>query len=86
MNDEQLNSGLGELRDRVGHLERQMTVNTEATRRIETNTADLIDLFNSFRGGFKVLEYIGKLAKPLGAIIAMIAAIAGLWATLKGGR
>lgn len=86
MNDEQLNSGLGELRDRVGHLERQMTVNTEATRRIETNTADLIDLVQSFRGGFKALEYLGKLAKPLGAIIALVAAIAGLWATLKGGR
>lgn len=85
-------TGFDELRDRVGHLESQFETlsgqladNTATTRRVESNTADLIELFQSFRGAFKVFEYIGKLAKPLGAIVALLAAIAGLWTALKTG-
>ena len=50
------------------------------------NTRDLVEFFTAFKGAFRVLEYIGKLAKPLGYIAAVGTAVTGLWATFKGGR
>lgn len=85
-------SGLGELRDRVGNLEQrfekmsaELTENTQATRRIETNTSDLVEGFDSLKGAFKVFGWIGKAAKPVGYIAAAIAACISLWTAFKAG-
>lgn len=85
MADDQRASDLGELRDRVGHLEKGLEENTAATKRIETNTSEIIDMFDSFKGAMRVLEGIGKLAKPLGYIFGVGAAIASIWAAIKTG-
>jgi hypothetical protein len=84
MSDQEVNSGLGELRDPVGKLEEGLADNTAATKRIETNTAELVELFVSFKGAFKVLEMLGKAAKPLAAIASLCIAVGAGWATLKG--
>lgn len=39
--------------------------NTVTTRRIDTNTAQLIIAFDSARGAWNVLEFMGKAAKPV---------------------
>ena len=80
-----IESNLGDLRDRVGHLEKGLAENTAATKRIESNTSDIIDLFDSFKGAMKVLEGIGKLAKPMSYIAAFAASVAGVWAAIKTG-
>jgi hypothetical protein len=85
MNENNVESGLGELRDRVGKLEDGLAENTAATKRIETNTSDIIELFDSFKGAMKVLEGIGKLARPMGYIVACAASIAALWTAIKTG-
>ena len=46
-----------------------------ATARVENNTSELIELINALKGAWKVLEGIGKLAKPVGYIIAASTAI-----------
>jgi ABC-type phosphate transport system auxiliary subunit len=59
--------------------------NTDATVGIKADTAELLEVFQSFKGAMKVLEWIGKAAKPLGWVIAMCAAFAAFWTSLKSG-
>ncbi|MGB4061869.1 MAG: hypothetical protein WBK26_16820 [Burkholderiaceae bacterium] len=48
-------------------------------------THEMLDLLNSVKGAFRVLGWIGALAKPLGAIAMLCAACLGLWSSIKGG-
>lgn len=84
MND--IPSGLGELRDRVGNLERGLAENTATTKRIETDTNEMIAMFRSWQGAMKVLEVIGKAAKPLAAILSLGVAVGAYFAHWKGGK
>lgn len=70
--------------ERMARIERNLAANTAATGRVESNTTDLVALFESFKGAFKVLEGLGKIAKPVGAIVGLGAAALSLWAALKG--
>lgn len=79
-----MDSGLGELRDRVAKVEEGLAENTASTRRVENNTAELVDMFNSFKGAFKVLEMLGKAAKPMAAIASFCIAIGAMWGSFRG--
>lgn len=70
---------------RLDRLEDALTENTKLTQQVVTQTAELIAFFNAMRGAFKVLNWLGKLAKPMAAIVALCAALMGLWASVKGG-
>lgn len=59
--------------------------NTETINQIKTDTADMLAVFESWRGAMKALEMIGRLAKPLGYIVTLGAALAAAWATIKSG-
>ena len=63
----------------------ELAENTSATKRIEANTAEMLDVFESWKGAMKVLTWIGKAAKPLGYLVGLGASIAAFWAALKGG-
>ena len=64
---------------------RLLKENTDDTKAIKADTAELLEAFRSFKGAMKVLEMIGKLAKPLGYIAALIAAVVGIWTAMKSG-
>lgn len=64
---EQLNT----LSARVGTLEDMQAEQMQQTTRIENNTAELISAFNAFKGAWVVLNWIGKLAKPIAAIVSI---------------
>ena len=64
---------------------RLLKENTDDTKAIKADTAELLDAFHSFKGAMKVLEWVGKAAKPLGWVIAMCAAFAAFWTSLKSG-
>ena len=59
--------------------------NTETIKEIKTDTADMLEVFESWKGAMRVMEMIGKLAKPLGYIAALIAAVAGIWTAMESG-
>ena len=59
--------------------------NTEATNAIKADTAELLEAFRSFKGAMKVLEWIGKAAKPLGYIVGVCASITAFWTAMKSG-
>ena len=59
--------------------------NAETIKQIKTDTADMLDVFESWKGAMRVLGMIGKLAKPLGYIVGLGASIATFWTAMKGG-
>ena len=67
------------------NFQRLLKENTDATNSIKADTAELVEAFHSFKGAMKVLEWIGKAAKPLGYIATFVGAIVGIWAALKSG-
>ena len=59
--------------------------NTEAINAIKSDTADMLATFESWRGAMRVLEAIGKFAKPMGYIVGMFASAAAFYTALKTG-
>lgn len=73
----------GELCDRVDDMDRRLQINTESTQRVEANTAELVAAFRNLKGFFSVLDYLGKLAKPLGWVLAAGTAAVLFWDRFK---
>lgn len=59
--------------------------NTEAINAIKADTADMLVTFESWRGAMRVLEAIGKFAKPVSYIVGMLASVAAFYTALKTG-
>lgn len=59
--------------------------NAATIQEIKTDTADMLEVFESWKGAMRVMEMLGKLAKPLGYIVALIAAVVGVWTAMKSG-
>lgn len=72
-----------ELQARMDSIQMQLDENTDVTRRNESNTLELIDILNSFKSAFKVLTWIGNLAKPIGAIVGLGL---GLWGVIQAAK
>ena len=64
---------------------RLLKENTDATNSIKADTAELVEAFHSFKGAMKVLEWIGKAAKPLGYVVGLGASVAAFWTAMKSG-
>lgn len=85
MGDQEMTSGLGELRDRVGHLETRfagleskLDENTTATKSIASDTADLVEFT-------RAAAWVAKIAKPLSYVAALSASCVAMWAAFKAG-
>jgi len=59
--------------------------NTDATKRIDASTKEIVEFFESMKGAFKVLNWIGKLARPIGAIVLLGTSLWGAWTAFKSG-
>lgn len=79
--DRRLDSGAETMRE----LRKDIAANTKVTESVQNDTSELVALLQSFKGAFKVLEILGKLAKPLGYIVALVGGVMGLAAIVKGG-
>ncbi|MFZ9585575.1 MAG: hypothetical protein ACO280_11560 [Pseudohongiellaceae bacterium] len=80
--EQQVLLAIGE--QRMDALEAAVEANTVLTRRVHTDTAEMVAWIQAIKGATRVLEAIGKLAKPLAYLLAMIAVVAGWWASAKG--
>lgn len=50
-----------------------------------TNTAEILEVFASWKGAMKVLDYLGRVAKPLGYIVALGASAMAVWTAYRTG-
>ena len=73
-------------------LQDDLANNTLATKRVEektdqmaADTSELVMIFRNMKGAFWVLEMLGKVAKPLTALVGLLAAGALAWSNIKGG-
>ena len=64
---------------------RLLKENTDATNAIKADTAELLEAFHSVKGAMKVLEWIGKAAKPVGYVVGLGASVAAFWTAMKSG-
>lgn len=78
---------------RMASIERDLSgTNAElmATRKelheLKQQLADLLEFFGAMRGAFKVLNWLGKLAKPTAAIVGLGAACITAWSAWRGMR
>ena len=73
------------MQQEVSHAEiyaRLLTVE-EKVDRIDTNTQGVVKAFEAAQGAFTVLEWLGKLAKPVLFIGACFTALSLLWDNIK---
>ena len=56
----------------------------QRVERIEKNTEAVVAAFDAAAGAFKVLEFLGKLAKPLLFVGALLTAATVAWQNWKG--
>lgn len=67
---------IASLSTRVASLEEGLKANTEITKKIEQNTAPMLEAWQAIVGGLKVLGFLAKLAKWASWIAAGAAAVA----------
>lgn len=66
-------------------LKEDVAENTATTKRVESNTAEVVSLLESFKGAMTVLDMVAKLVRPLGYIAMAATAFWGLFTVIKGG-
>lgn len=76
---------LQHVHDRLSRVEVGLAENTKLTKDVQSSVSDLVDVLNALRGAFKVLETLGKIAKPVGYVAASIAAVWGAILAIKSG-
>lgn len=92
MADEHLSDAfIKSLHARVVQIEADMAANTQATarntesiERIRQNTQDIVDTFQALAGGFKVLQGLGRLARPLAYIVGLVTAVITAYSAWRG--
>lgn len=67
----------------IQQIKADLATNTAATTRIEADTRDIVLFFESMKGAFRVLNWIGKLASPMGKIIGFFTAAYVAWQLVK---
>lgn len=75
-----------DLQEQINGLRAAIADNTAITQKICDSTSGLVDAFDALRGGLKVLECIGRAARPVSYIVAAVAAGIGLWQSIRGLR
>lgn len=72
------NKRLDKLESDMMGLHEEVKTNTALTKEVKDSVVELLEMFNSFKGFWKVLEYVGKAAKPL-AWVAGLSTMTTIW-------
>lgn len=78
-----MKSQLADVSSRVAGLEDHQKAHMIQTAQTQTNTEELLEAFIAAKGAWKVLNFIGKVAKPLIYAATIIAPIVVWWNQLK---
>lgn len=72
-----IESELGKTRQELGKTRQEL-------HELKQQLAELLEFFTAMKGAFKVFNWVGKVAKPLAAIVMLGGACVGFWAAIKG--
>lgn len=70
---------------RMNNIEADGAATRKDLHELRGKISDLIEFFDAMRGAFRVLNWIGSLARPVAAIVGLFVALAGAWAVVRGG-
>lgn len=79
MTEKSMSERVADLESQVSNLARSH----EAMEKFNKSVEGLLDAFQALQGAWKVLEFVGKLAKPLALLGALGAAASLYWSKLK---
>ena len=82
---QQINERFDQGSERMAAIERDLSKTHEELRELKAQLADLLEFFGAMKGAFKVLNWLGKLARPTAAIVALGVALAAAWNAARGG-
>lgn len=66
-------------------INEKLKASTEVIDNVQANTKEMLVVFESWKGAMKVLEWIGKIAKPLIYIVGLGTAVFTAYTSLKTG-
>ncbi|MBS3018528.1 hypothetical protein DJFAAGMI_01260 [Comamonas sp. PE63] len=88
----QINERFDKGSERMAVIERDLKALAQGLREerrelqeLKHQLADLLEFFTAMKGAFKVLNWVGKVAKPLAAIVMLGGACMAFWTNLRGG-
>lgn len=79
-------SELGHLEERVNAVEAALKENTRATLEGNRDAREMLEIFQAVRGGFKVLGWLGAVAKWVGGVLGAVGALYAAWHHSTGGK
>lgn len=79
-----INRRMTAIEGRMTAVEQGMKENTKITAEIAEGTTELLDLFKSVKGGFKVMGWLGNFAKWVAGIAAAFAAVYAYVQSIRG--
>ena len=82
---QQINERFDKGSERMAAIERDLKAATQELYELKQQLADLLEFFTAMKGAFKVFNWVGKVAKPLAAIVMLGGACVGFWTAIKGG-
>ena len=65
-------------------IARELEQTRKELHELRQQLADLLELFIAMKGAFKVLNWLGKLARPMAAIVALGVATVGAVKAVRG--
>ena len=82
---QQVNKRFNQGSERMAAIERDLKVATQELHERNQQMAELLEFFTAMKGAFKVLNWVGKVAKTLEAIVMLGVACVGFLTAIKGG-
>ncbi|BCX53700.1 hypothetical protein CTYAZ2_32800 [Comamonas testosteroni] len=88
---QQINERFDKGSERMAAIERDLKAvaqglhqDRQELQELKQQLAEMLEFFTAMKGAFKVLNWVGKVAKPLAAIVMLGGSCVGLWTAIKG--
>ncbi|MDR0217144.1 MAG: YhcB family protein [Comamonas sp.] len=66
-------------------IARELEKTRKELHELKQQLADLLEFFGAMKGAFKVLHWLGRLAKPVAYIVMLGTACLGFWTAVRAG-
>lgn len=81
----QVNERFDKGSERMAAIERELGKTRQELHELKQQLADLLEFFGAMKGAFKVLHWLGRLAKPVAYIVMLGTACLGFWTAVRAG-